>query len=124
MMQLTLDSQAGINTISAVSPGEIRIGERRIRSSVLVGVRDIIADWPVPAISNVDAAAMDAIFALEPEIVILGTGRTLVFPDAGIGALALSKNIGMEVMDTAAACRTFNILASEGRQVVAGLVIE
>lgn len=123
-MQLTLDSQAGINTISAVSPGEIRIGERRIRSSVLIGVRDIIADWPVPAISNLDAAAMDAIFALEPEIVILGTGRTLVFPDVGIRALALSRNIGMEIMDTAAACRTFNILANEGRHVVAGLVIE
>jgi uncharacterized protein len=123
-MQLTLDQPAGINVISAVSPGEIRIGDRLIRSSVVVGARDIISDWPVAAIGDLGPAEMAAVHALEPEIIILGTGRTLRFPDSRIHAMTLAKNTGLEVMDTAAACRTFNILVSEGRKVVAALVID
>ena len=123
-MQLTLDQPAGINVINAVSPGEIRIGDRLIRTSVVVGARDIISDWPVPAIGVLGPADMAAVYALEPEIIILGTGRAMRFPDNEIRAMTLARNVGLEVMDTAAACRTFNILVSEGRKVVAALVID
>lgn len=123
-MQLTLDRPAGINIINAVSPGEIRIGERLIRSSAIIGARDIISDWPVSAMPELDTDAMESALALEPEIVILGTGRSMVFPGRDIYAQALSRNVGLEVMDTAAACRTFNILVTEGRSVVAALIVD
>jgi uncharacterized protein len=123
-MQLTLERPAGLNVISAVSPGEVRIGGRQFRSSVIVGARDIIPDWPVRAIADLEPVGMAQVYDLEPEIIILGTGRTMIFPDREIHAMTLARNMGLEVMDTAAACRTFNILVSEERNVVAALVID
>lgn len=123
-MQLTLERPAGLNVISAVGPGEVRIGGRLLHSSVIVGARDIISDWPVRAITDLDGAGMAPVYDLEPEIIILGTGRAMVFPHREIHALTLARHMGLEVMDTAAACRTFNILISEGRNVVAALVID
>ena len=61
---------------------------------------------------------------LEPEIVLLGSGRRLVFPRQEIFGQVLGRNIGLEIMDTAAACRTFNILAAEGRRVAAALILD
>jgi uncharacterized protein len=68
------------------------------------------------------AADLDPVLAQTPELVVLGTGAVQVFPPAEVMAACLTRGIGIEVMDNAAAARTFNVLAGEGRRVVAGFV--
>ncbi len=123
-MRLDLDRPAGINVINAVSPGEICVGNRVIRTSVIIGADDIIPDWPVSSMRDVDKDSLAPVLALAPDILLLGTGRTLAFPDRELHADILARNIGLEVMDTSAACRTYNILVAEGRRVIAALIVE
>ncbi|MGD8965375.1 MAG: MTH938/NDUFAF3 family protein [Gammaproteobacteria bacterium] len=123
-VRLTLDQPSNVNLITAVSPGEIRVGERVIRTSVIIGTRDIIPDWPVASMQRIDETDIAPVLELEPEILLLGSGRQLVFPRQEIYGQVLGRNIGLEVMDTAAACRTFNILAAEGRRVAAALILD
>ena len=122
-MQLHLDRVTGINFISAVAPGEIRVGNRTFRSSLIVGAREIIADWQVSTMDEIDERSITPILTMEPEIVLLGTGDSVRFPERRLLAGVLAQGIGLEVMDTAAACRTFNILAAEDRQAVAALLV-
>lgn len=123
-MRLDLDRPAGVNIIHAVSAGEIRVGDRLIRTSVIIGAEDIIPDWPVSSTQDIDESSLASVLALEPDILLLGTGRNLVFPSARVHAGILARNIGLEVMDTPAACRTYNVLAAEGRRVIAALIID
>jgi uncharacterized protein len=73
---------------------------------------------------RIDETDIAPVLELEPEILLLGSGRQLVFPRQEIYGQVLGRNIGLEVMDTAAACRTFNILAAEGRRVAAALILD
>jgi len=123
-MRLDLDRPAGINMIRAVSPGEIRVGDRVIRTSVIIGAEDIIPDWPVSSTRDLDESSLAPVLALAPDILLLGTGSALVFPGRDIHAGVLARNIGLEVMDTPAACRTYNILVAEGRKVIAALIVD
>jgi uncharacterized protein len=123
-MRLTLDQPSDVNLITAVSPGEIQVGERVIRKSVIIGTQDIIPDWPVASMQQIDESDVMPVLELEPEIILLGSGRRLVFPPQEIYGLVLGRSIGLEVMDTSAACRTFNILAGEGRLVAAALILD
>jgi uncharacterized protein len=123
-MRLDLDRPAGINLIHAVAPGEIRVGDRVIRTSVIIGVEDIIPDWPVSSTRDINDDSLAPVLALAPDVLLLGTGRTLVFPGRDVHARVLTRNIGLEVMDTPAACRTYNILAAEGRRVIAALIVD
>ncbi len=123
-MRLNLEQSAGINIIHAVAADEIRVGERVLRKSVIIGTRDIIADWPVTSTHQLDEKSLESVLALEPDVVLLGTGRRLAFPSRQVYGAVLARNIGLEVMDTAAACRTFNILAGEGRRVAAALILD
>lgn len=123
-MKLTDDSIGGANLVRAYSPGEIRIGERVLRRSCLVRVDVLVDDWRPQTLNELTAADLDAIVALEPEIVVLGSGSRQRFPDTQLLARLLSRGIGCEVMDTGAACRTYNVLASEDRRVVAALLLQ
>ena len=67
-------------------------------------------------------AHIDALLELDPQVILLGTGARQIFPAMALLARGLARSIGIEVMDTGAACRTYNILMAEGRQVVAGLL--
>ena len=79
-------------------------------------------DWPVGSVTDINEDTLQEIFDLQPEIVLIGTGQTQVFLPPQVQALFFRRQVGFEVMTTAAACRTFNVLAMEGRQVVAGLL--
>ncbi len=122
-MQLHLDRVHGINFISAVGPGEVRIGDRIFQDSIIVSAHEIVPDWTVTTIDEIDERSIAPILAMEPEIILLGTGDSVRFPDRRLMAGILARRIGLEVMDTAAACRTFNILVGEDRQVVAALLM-
>jgi uncharacterized protein len=121
-MKLTDETQPGTNFIRAHEPGEIRIGEQSIRSNCIV-TADRILEWPVQSIASLTLADLEPVIALAPEIVILGSGETQRFPDPQLLGAILSRGIGCEVMNTGAACRTYNVLVSEDRKVAAALVL-
>lgn len=135
-MQVNLDSDISSYAIRAYQPGEIAItlpirGESDaaqpfeveiITRSFVITPRHLIRDWPPTNIDNLISEHLDVLADLQPEVVIIGTGHRLQFPEASILAQLHNRQIGVEIMDTAAACRTYNILMTEGRFVVAGMI--
>jgi len=123
-MKFTLHRPANVHLIRGYAADHIRIGEQVFRSTVVVTPERIITDWPPADITSMDAAHLDVLCALEPEIVLIGSGTQQRFPDHTLIARAMARGIGLEVMDTGAACRTYNVLASEDRRVLAALFLE
>jgi len=122
-MKLTLASRSQ-NFIRVYEAGEVRLAERVIRSHCLIAPEQIMAEWSARSVDSLTLDDLQPIFALKPEIVILGTGMRQQFPAAAIHAAFLAREIGFEVMDLGAACRTFNVLLSEDRRVVAALLLD
>jgi uncharacterized protein len=121
-VKLDLESQAG-HVIRGLSTGEITIGTDVFRSPVIVSAERIIADWSPPPVHALTLADFDRLLELDPEVILVGTGAEQRFLSAALMAAILDRGIGIEVMTTAAACRTYNVLASEYRRVVAALFI-
>jgi len=104
--------------------GELaRVNELELRRSFLLSPDRLVEDWRPRAIEELQATDMDAVLALQPALVLLGSGARLRFPAPAVMAACLTRGIGIEVMDNAAAARTFNLLAGEGRSVVAAFLI-
>jgi uncharacterized protein len=110
-------------SIRAYAAGEITVGQHSYRNSLILSRQGVIADWRPQRHQELTEQDFEIIESLRPEIILLGTGSGLHFPPPGITARLLGEGIGVEVMDTAAACRTYNILLSEERQVVAALLL-
>ena len=94
---------------------------RKLSASVIITPDTVIEDWEPTEPAQLTPGHMQQMLEFQPEIVILGTGRRLRFPAAEITLICHQAGVGIEVMDTGAACRTYNILAAEGRRVAAGL---
>jgi len=122
-MKLTDDTRAGTNVIRAHAPGEIRVGETTVRHSCVV-TADRLLEWRPRSIAALTLDDIEPILALDPEIIILGTGSTQQFPEPALLGAILSRGIGCEVMQTGAACRTYNVLIGEDRRVAAALLLE
>ena len=99
------------------------VNERVVRASFVISPDVLVEDWPVADARALGSAQLEPILAMDPELVLLGTGSGQVFPPAAILAAFLTRGVGVEVMDNAAAARTYSVLAGEGRRVVAGFVI-
>ena len=143
-MQVNLDNDIHSYTIRAYEPGAIALtvpytpesvpqndaaaqtprplGVETVTGSLIVSPRHLLRDWAPVNIEDLLADHLTAIIELQPELVLLGTGPQLKFPAHSILAEIHQQRIGIEIMDTAAACRTYNILMAEGRFVVAGLI--
>jgi uncharacterized protein len=122
-MRFTQESSSATNLIRAYASGELRVNDAVYRSAIIVSASALQA---APDIRDVeDLARLDPsrILALDPELILLGTGPRQIFPAASFRAQFLSAGIGVEVMDTGAACRTFNVLVAEQRRVVALLMV-
>lgn len=122
-MRFTLESHETANIITAVDAAGVRIGERRFGASLIVGTREIIPKWRALSIADISLQSLQPALDLEPEILLLGTGARTMFPEPALLAELSRRRIGFEAMDTAAACRTYNVLAHEDRAVVAALLI-
>ena len=122
-MRFTQDMAAGTHVIRSYAAGELRVGETLLRGGVILSATQLTAHPQVRTIEDWSAEHLEAICAWRPAVVLLGTGRTQRFPDPGFGARFLRAGIGFEVMDTGSACRTFNVLVAEQREVVAALVV-
>lgn len=122
-MKIELDTPAANrNVIESYSRAGIIINKVLYENSIIVCPEQAIEDWPARDLAGLNAGHFERIFELGPELVLLGTGSRLRFPDQQILASIMSRNIGIEVMDTAAACRAYNFIAGEGRKVVAALL--
>ncbi|HEY0802161.1 MAG TPA: MTH938/NDUFAF3 family protein [Steroidobacteraceae bacterium] len=122
-MRFTQDSSSGINVIRGYGAGELRVNENVYRGAVILSASTVIAEPNIQNLNDLIAVGASRAFALAPEVVLLGTGALQVFPAASFSAQFLRAGIGFEAMDTGAACRTFNVLAGEQRQVVAMLLL-
>jgi uncharacterized protein len=109
--------------IRAYEPGRVRINQEVYTRSLIISPRALLQDWPPTHPDLLVREHIRALLELEPEVVLLGTGKYLQFPEAEVLQDLVSAAIGFEIMDTAAACRTYNVLMSERRHVVAGLIL-
>ena len=99
------------------------VNDRRLTASFVVAPDTLVQAWPVRDVRQMTPADLDVVLALAPELVVLGTGERQVFPPPAVMAACLTRGIGIEVMDNAAAARTYNVLAGEGRRVVVALLL-
>lgn len=121
-MRLAKTDHGQGNLIRSYGPEGIQIGGFTYRGGLILTPRQIITDWGPAGVAALEPLHIQSLIDLHPEVIVLGTGPTQVFPDPSIFRLLVERQIGIEVMDTGAACRTYNILMAEARQVVAGLL--
>lgn len=123
MKMILENSDAAAYWITNYAPGRVTINRQVIEASVIVTPDSLFCDWPPGRFEDLNRAHMDPIIELAPDVVLLGTGLRQYFPSRNIMLSLLERAIGLEVMDTHSACRTYNILMHEGRRVVAALII-
>ncbi len=122
-MKFQPDNTEGVNLITRQENGRIWVGSTPYSHSLLVPLRGAVADWQAHSLDALNTAHFDRVAALRPEVVIFGSGAQLRFVSPALLRALFDARIGVETMDTAAACRTFNVLASEGREVLAALLV-
>lgn len=116
------DSDGG-HLILGYDPGQILIGGQIYTRGLIVSPERIDTNWGPENAIDLAAEHFEALLALDPQIIIVGTGKHQVFPDPNTYLIVRQRGLGVDIMDTGAACRTYNILASEGRKVAAGLLM-
>ena len=123
-MKMQADRMEGQNAIARHGPDGIIVNGIEFTASVVVPWRGTVVAWDVDDFEGLTADHFDRLAALSPELVIFGSGARLRFPKPALLQPLMKRRIGFETMDTAAACRTYNVLLSEGRAVVAALLFE
>jgi uncharacterized protein len=122
-MKLHPDNAEGVNLIHAYTSDSVRIEAQVYRSSILVPSTGPVLPWPVSSLTDLTEAHFEQIAQARPELVIFGSGKQLRFVRPELPRPLMAARIGIETMDTAAACRTYNILVGEGRKALAALII-
>jgi uncharacterized protein len=122
-VKIAHEQLAGRNAFTGYGEGYVEVNRARHHASLVVGPDRVLTDWPAASIESLTADHMAAILEMAPQIVLIGTGAAFRFPEPAMLAPLYKAGIGVEVMDTPAACRTYNILMGEGRNVVAALII-
>ena len=117
-----------VQSILGYGPGWVGLGHNgmaeKIERSIVIGSRGEKFDWQCACFEDLTEEHFTQLAANQPELVIFGSGLRLRFAPPALMRVLMQKRIGIETMDTLAACRTYNILAGEGRQVIAALLIE
>ena len=113
-----------VQSVSGYGPGWVSIGSEKITDSVVIGSRGERFFWACSRFSNLSAEHFALLADLNTELVIFGSGKQIRFPQPAWIRPLIDKQIGIETMDTQAACRTYNILAGEGRSVDVALLLE
>ena len=119
---MKLHADGASTRIASYGPGYFVIGERTVRQGIIISAGGAVDPWTPANIAELDEAHLQQILSYRPEVVLLGTGTRQEFPPPELLRPFADGGLGLEVMDTAAACRTFNVLAAESRDVVAGLL--
>lgn len=120
-MDLSFQAPGAHHYVRSITGQGICIAENCYSKSLVLSADRLISDWPPQRFSGLEVGHLQAIFELQPELVLLGTGSRQHFPARAIMMEFYQRGIGIEVMSSAAACRTFNLLVAESRRVVAAL---
>jgi uncharacterized protein len=122
-MQLNLEQPDYRYFLRGADGSSALVNQQRLLRSFIVAPDALVENWPVTEARAMVPADLDALLALAPELILLGTGAIQVFPPAIVLAACLRHGVGLEVMTNAAAARTYSVLAGEGRRVAAGFVL-
>lgn len=123
-MSLNLDENSATYQIRAYQPGLIQVNDQMFATSIIITRDKLINSWSPQNIDELCREDLADVIALHPSILLIGTGHDLQFPDLKIYGDLINYGIGVEIMNTHAACRTYNVLTSEGRNVAAALIIK
>ena len=122
-MDFSLERPDGFLFVRRVTPTAVTVVDRELTESFVLAPDRVIEAWPVSSALALDESHVGGMLELKPELVLLGTGARQQFPPAAFMAGFLRKGVGIEVMDNAAAARTYDLLAAEGRRVVAAFIL-
>ena len=123
-MKMQADRLEGQNAIARHGPDGIIVNGIEHTRSVVVAWRGAVEPWPVDRFEALTSDHFSALASLAPELVLFGSGRRIRFAKPALLRPLIERGIGVETMDTAAACRTYNVLLAEGRSVLAALLFE
>ena len=123
-MKLQSDPHSGANTITGYGDGYVEINQTPYAHAVLLSSDGAISAWPAQSFDSLEASHFAQMVDLKPELILIGTGSKQRFPKPELLKSLILAKIGFEIMDSQAACRTYNILVSEGRQVLLALIVE
>ncbi|CAM3711926.1 Mth938-like domain-containing protein [Polynucleobacter antarcticus] len=123
-MKLQSDPHSGAHTITGYGDGYVEINQIAYSHAVLLRSDGEILAWPVASFDDLASAHFADMAILKPELILIGTGKRQRFPRPELLKTLIDAKIGFEVMDSQAACRTYNILVGEGRQVLLALIVE
>jgi len=120
-MKLLLDTNTAILTIRGYRAGQVQVGDQTLTAPFIISPQQLITDWSAGEPASLDAAALEPLLALKMNVVLLGTGARVVRPPFALRQQLEARGVALEAMDLGAACRTYNVLATEGRLVAAGI---
>lgn len=123
-MKISLNKDSGYNRIDQLTSSEFLINEVAYRTSVIVSPKSAVQTWKSPLIHELSSTDFEIAITTQPEILLLGTGARHQMPSTELQAYFLKMRIGFEVMTTKAACRTYNLLADDQRNVMAYLIMD
>lgn len=122
-MKLHSDTRADQHRITAYGHGYVTVNRKKLTQSLVVSPSALITSWPPQMYRDLAADHFEVVADLHPEVVVIGTGSRQHFPASTMFTALEKRSIGIEIMDTGAACRTYNILMSEGRAIAAALLM-
>ena len=123
-MKLQSDPHSGANTITGYGDGYVEINKTPYAHAVVLSSDGAISEWSAQSFENLEAHHFSQLIDLKPELILIGTGKRQRFPKPELLKALISAKIGFEIMDSQAACRTYNILVGEERKVLLALIVE
>ena len=123
-MKLQSDPHSGANTITGYGDGYVEINKTPYAHAVVLSSDGAISEWSAQSFDDLEAHHFSQLVDLKPELILIGTGSRQRFPKPELLKALIEAKIGFEIMDSQAACRTYNILVGEGRQVLLALIVE
>ncbi len=123
-MKFAEENQDDGYVITAYGENTVSVNGKLFEKSLILATTQFSENWAVSGIDQLATDHIDQVLSFNPELIIIGTGNKLVFPPVEIYAAIIKRGIGVDFMDTHAAYRTYNILMGEGRDVVAGLILQ
>lgn len=123
-MKFTEHQDINILAVKKYRSGCVKINNEELTQSCYLNQNELHKNWPCFDIKDLNESLFESIFALNPEVIILGTGDEQSFPEPKWFAFCARQGIGLEVMDNAAACRTYNVITTEEREVILALIMQ
>lgn len=123
-MKFTEDNQLQGNLIHSYEPGQVQVGDEVFKTSLIISRDWLLSPWSIDQIEVLSSEHLEVLTQGKPDLLLLGTGQQHRWPDMALLCEIGAMGIGCEVMNSASACRTYNVVAGEGRKVTAAIIID